>query len=160
MGYQYFKRPLEPAGVNAFAPGGAVAGMSTAYGLNDILPFLTSGTLVKGGVVKLTSQGTVKHTTGSSGRLVLGVLLTTGSTGFVLVHGLAKVAVSTGAVKRGAKLRATSGAISATVGGTVKASTNNTQNIVGFALTSAAAAAGARSVLAFIHPVGRASTAA
>src|SRR5947207_2124786 len=154
MGFDYKKRPVGAPGLNAYAPGGAIAAMSTAYGLNDVLPFLTSGTLVKGGVVKLTSQGTVKHTTGSSGRFVHGVLLTTGTTGFVLLHGLAKVAVSTGAVKRGAKLRATSGAISATVGGTVKATTNNTQNVVGFALTSAAAAAGARSVLAFIHPVG------
>ena len=160
MGFNFSKRPSGAPGINAFPPGTAVTGLSTAFGVNQVLPFLTSGTLIVGGVVKLTSAGTVKHTTGSSGRFALGILLTTKSTGYVLVHGLARVAVSTAAVKRGAKLRATSGAISATVGGTARATTNNTQNAFGVAITSAAAAATARTVLAFIAPIGRSSTAA
>jgi hypothetical protein len=101
---------------------------------------------------------TVKHTTGTSGRLVLGVALS-GATGAgkqvaVRIFGVADVEASSKAVVAGAGLRATSGAASTStrLGGTLKQSTSAIPNHAGIALTSAAAGTGKRLISVFINP--------
>lgn len=127
--------------------------------------FQSTGAIIAFRVVKHNGTGLV-HTTGSSGRKALGVSQQ-GSTAAnrsipVMVYGVTKVEASSAAIATGAYLRATSGAASTSsrLGGTVKSSTNNTQNIIGVALTSAAAGTGRRFVSMLLVHAGRASTAA
>lgn len=174
MGYQFGRRPLNQpynaalaGGILASTKGSALstASFTTAGGFAVKLFFKTTAAVIANRVVKMGTAG-VKHTTGSSGRKILGVALqgatAAGSTVQVLITGVCFVQVSSNAVARGVTLRATSGAASTSsrLGGTVRSSTNNTQNIVGISLTSAAAGTGSRSILAWITPIGRASTAA
>ena len=118
-------------------------------------------------VCALNTAGAVVHTTGSSGRRVLGVLqevpsASTSSTGklaVVRVFGVSKVRSSSRAIAIGNYLRATSGA-AATSGGTVRPTTANTQYLIGVALTSAAATtARNRLVSMLLLHSGRTSTA-
>lgn len=175
MGFLFSKRPLQAPGIRDLSIGGqqnatniklSTGTFTTGTSITLGAYFQTTAAVIANRVVKLTSGGGVKHTTGSSGRKILGVALAgatgAGSTVAVAVHGIVYLQVSTAAVKRGAYLRATSGAAStgSQLGGTVRSSTNNTQNGLGIALTSAAAGAGARKILAYLNPMGRVSTAA
>lgn len=116
--------------------------------------FTSTAAIIKNRVVKLMNTGNIKHTTGSSGRGFLGVALeaATGAGKSVPVQlgGIAQIHASTRAIAKGAYVRATSGAAStgSGLGGTVRSSTVAMTtalpvrpNIVGLALTSAAAAA-------------------
>ncbi len=120
--------------------------------------FPSTGAVIPQRVVKLANTGNVKHTTGSSGRAVLGVALTgaTGSGKLVTVRrfGLATVEASTRAVAKGDWVRATSGAAStgSRLGGTVRTSTSAIVNHVGQAMSSAAAGAGKRTITVFVVP--------
>lgn len=131
-----------------------------AYELPGVVASFLSGStsLAQYKVVRLSAANTVVHTTGpasSTSRLfVLGVLqsvpaASTASTGqicTVMLNGISKVKASSRAIAAGANLRHTSGA-AGTSGGTVMTSSASTKhNIVGIALTSAAALAGASSV--------------
>ena len=135
------KRSREPQGAPAF---------------NTDIRFTSTGALIVNRLVKLSSGGGVKHTTGTSGRAGLGVALAaaTGSGKVVPIRvgGIVDCEASTGAVKKGALLRATSGAASTAsrLGGTLKASTSAIPNIFGIALTSAAAGAGKRLISVLI----------
>lgn len=126
----------------------------TSQSFNIVRTFNTTAAVIKNRVVKLLASGNITHTTGTSGRGFLGVTLAAAAAGGVkvpvLLHGVASIQVSTRAVAKGAYLRATSGAAStgSNLGGTVRSSTVAMTtalpvrpNIVGLALTSAAAAA-------------------
>ena len=143
MGQLKFKQPITVQG-----------------GANVILPYLSTAAIVANRCVKIGAvAGTVKHTTGTSGRAVLGIALNS-ATGaglrvWVQVAGIATVQASTRAIAAGAVLRATSGSVSASTwkGATVRTSTAAMTtgapiraNTVGMALTSAAAGAGSRTV--------------
>lgn len=120
---------------------------------NETLTMNSTAAVIAQRVVKMGAvAGNVKHTTGSSGRAILGVTLN-GATGagkkvLVQVSGIATVVASTKAIAAGAVVRATSGAASTAsfLGGTVKTSTGTAQNGVGLALTSAAAAGTKRTI--------------
>lgn len=123
-------------------------------------------------VVTLTSGNVVIHTTGVStgaaGMRVFGVLQEQVSNVFpstgkaplaVRVFGISKVQGSTKAIKAGAFLTVTSGAVATTnfLGGCVKGTTSNAQGVYqfGIALTSQAASATPGLITAFIAPIGR-----
>lgn len=126
----------------------------TSQSFDLVRTFTSTAAIIKNRVVKLAATGNIKHTTGTSGRGFLGVALA-GATGAgikvpVMLHGVAAIHASTRAIATGAYVRATSGAASTTsnLGGTVRSSTVAMTtalpvrpNIVGLALTSAAAAA-------------------
>ena len=120
--------------------------------------FTSTAAIITQRLVKLSSGGGVKPTTGSSGRAALGVALnaTTGSGKVVAVRrfGLATVEASSRAIKKGDWVRATSGAASTAsrLGGTVRTSTSAVPNVVGQAMTSCAAGAGKRTVTIFVVP--------
>lgn len=127
--------------------------------------FQSTGAIIAFRVVKHNGTGLV-HTTGSSGRKCLGVAQQ-GSTAAsrsiqVMVYGVTKVEASSNAIAIGASLRPTSGAAASTsrLGGTVRSTTNNTQNVIGMALTSAAAGTGRRFISMLLTHAGRCSTAA
>lgn len=116
--------------------------------------FTSTAAIIKNRVVKMMNTGNIKHTTGTSGRGFLGIALeaATGAGRSVPVQllGVAAIHASTRAIARGAYVRASSGAAStaSNLGGTVRQSTVAMTtalpvrpNIVGYALTSAAAAA-------------------
>jgi len=130
--------------------------------------FTSTGAIIKNRVVKLLATGNITHTTGTSGRMVIGVALTAATGGGkkvpVQMSGIALVQVSTRAVASGVNVRATSGAIStgSNLGGTVRTSTVAMTtalpiraNIVGYTLTSAAAAAAGtqRTVEVMLYPM-------
>ena len=110
-------------------------------------------TLLQYRVVLCSSGGAgggpgLKHTTGTAITVrPLGVAQNAATTALpscaVRVYGVTKVAVSTAAVATGQFLRCTSGAVStaSNLGGTVRNSSVATQNVIGIALSSAAAAA-------------------
>lgn len=126
----------------------------TSQAFNITRNFNTTAAVIKNRLVKLLASGNVAHTTGTSGRGFLGVAVV-GATGGgkiipVVLHGVASIHASTRAIAKGAYVRATSGAAStaSNLGGTVRTSTVAMTtaapiraNIVGLALTSAAAAA-------------------
>lgn len=126
----------------------------TSQSFDLVRTFTSTAAIIKNRVVKLVNTGNIKHTTGTSGRGFLGVALAA-ATGAgikipVMLHGVVAIQVSTRAVATGAYVRATSGAAStaSNLGGTVRSSTVAMTtalpvrpNIVGLALTSAAAAA-------------------
>lgn len=133
-----------------------------SYEIPGVVASFLSGstTLAQYKVVRLSAANTVKHTTGVPGSsmhiFVLGVLqsvpaASTASTGqvcTVMLNGISKVMASSRAIAAGALLRHTSGAMG-TSGGTVMTSSASTKhNIVGIALTSAAASVGASSLAA------------
>lgn len=116
--------------------------------------FTSTGAIIKNRVVKLLASGNITHTTGTSGRGFLGVALAAATGGGrsvpVQLGGIASIHASTRAIAKGAYVRATSGAAStaSNLGGTVRSSTVAMTtalpvrpNVVGYALTSAAAAA-------------------
>lgn len=132
----------------------------TAPGANIVLPYTSTAAIVAKRCVKMGAvAGTIKHTTGTSGRAVLGITLN-GATGagkvvWVQISGVATVQASTRAIAAGAIVRCTSGAVSASTwaGATVRTSTVALTtaipiraNTVGMALTSAAAGAGSRTI--------------
>lgn len=121
---------------------------------NEMVTMNSTAAIIKNRVVKFGAvAGNVKHTTGSSGRVVFGVAIN-GATGagkkiIVQVSGIATMVASTKAIAAGSPVRATSGAASTAsyLGGTVKTSTGTAQNQVGLALTSQAAGnTGARTI--------------
>ena len=126
---------------------------------NGVQPFLSTAATIANRVVKMGAvAGTVKHTTGTSGRIVLGVALnaTTGGGKRVMVQmdGVATIVASTRAIAAGAPVRATSGSASTAsfAGGTVRQATGNVVNSVGLALTSCAAAATIRTISVKLAP--------
>jgi len=145
-----------------------------AYGLNAGLDFsktMGSTNIIRYRVVRLTSGNVIIHTTGPS---TAGVAATTrraygvvqdGPRSFpstqgkyelpVRAIGWSKVQASTKAIKAGALLTHSSGAVGTTtyLGGCVKASTAATQDVIGFALTSQAATATPGLIAAFLHAV-------
>src|SRR5262249_18190494 len=100
----------------------------------------------------------VRNTTGSSGRVVLGIALNSatgaGKTIWVQHTGIATVVASTRAIAAGAIVRATSGAASTANfnGGTVRTTTGTAQNQLGMALTSCAAAGTLRTIRVLLAP--------
>lgn len=127
--------------------------------LQIVVTYNTTAAVIKNRVVTLVNTGNVKHTTGTSGRGVLGVALAA-ATGAgkkipVCMWGIAQIHASTRAIATGAIVRASSGAAStaSNLGGTVRTTTVN-NNIVGQALSSAAAAAAGtqRLVTVFVNP--------
>jgi len=128
--------------------------------LNIARTFTSTAAIIKNRVVKLLNTGNIKHTTGTSGRAILGVALaaTTASGRKIAVQmfGVVPIQVSTKAVAIGDWMRATSGAAStaSNLGGTVRTTTVNNQ-IIGIALSSAAAAAAGtqRTVDVFLNQV-------
>lgn len=118
--------------------------------------FNSTAAIIKNRCVKLLGTGNVTHTTGTSGRAVLGVALAaaTGASRKVPVcmFGVVDVHASTRAIAKGDWLRASSGAASTAsqLGGTVRKTTVNNQTL-GIALTSAAAGAGQRTVTMFLN---------
>src|SRR5260370_31525734 len=122
MGYHFQRRPIQSGGLRDISGGGAMAttkglALSTGtFSTNTSITlgafFKTSGAIIPGRVVKLSSAGNIRHTTGSSGRRAMGVALTSASTAAVALHGIVFLQVSTAAVKRGSVLVPTSGAIS------------------------------------------------
>jgi len=131
----------------------------TAPSFNPVISFTSTAAIIKNRVVKLANTGNIKHTTGTSGRAVVGVALAaaTGGGKKIPVQWFGKVAiqVSTRAVAIGDWVRASSGAAStaSNLGGTVRTTTVNNQ-ILGIALTSAAAAAAGtqRTVNVLLNP--------
>lgn len=130
----------------------------TAPSFNVIQAFNTTAAVIKNRCVTLLNTGNIKPTTGSSGRTVLGVALA-GATGGgkkipVCLFGVVDVHASTKAIARAAVVRATSGAAStaSNLGGTIRTTTVNNQ-VLGIALTSAAAAAAGtqRTVTIFLN---------
>lgn len=126
---------------------------------NLVLPKTSTAAIIANRVVKFSSVGNVKHTTGTSGRLAQGVALagcTGGGKGVpVQFKGVVTVVASTRAIAAGAPLRATSGSASTAtfLGGTVRAATVAMTtalpvrpNILGVALTSCAAAGTKRTI--------------
>jgi len=118
----------------------------------------STGAIIAQRVVKMLSNGAVKHTTGTSGRAIAGVALN-GATGSgkgiaVQVFGFVDVEASTKAIALADWVRATSGAAStgSRLGGTVRTTTVNNQ-ILGQAWTSAAAGAGKRVVTIFLNQI-------
>jgi len=171
MGYQYFKRPIGAPGITDAPPGTGVTALSTAFGVNIVLPMKTTGSPTINRVVKITSSGTVKCTTGTSGRPAIGIIVTSGSTARVCIFGFAYVLSSSAALAKGARIVASSGAFNSSryKGGCVRAlntaiaSTLQHGNCLGWTLTSAAASSGTsvatnKKVLVWFNPMGRVST--
>lgn len=126
---------------------------------NAVQPFLSTAATIANRVLKMGSvAGTVKHTTGTSGRIVIGVgLNATSASGkkvMVQMQGIVTIVASTKAIAAGAPVRATSGAASTAtfLGGTVRQATGNVVNNVGIALTSCAAAVTIRSISVLLSP--------
>ena len=130
----------------------------TSPGFNLTRTFNTTAAVIKNRVVKLVNTGNIKHTTGTSGRAVLGVTLAAATGGGkkipVTMFGIVDVHASTRAIAIGDWVRASSGAAStaSNLGGTVRTTTVNNQ-IIGQALSSAAAAAAGtqRTVTIFLN---------
>lgn len=120
----------------------------------QVQSFTSTNAVLVNRVVKMGAvAGNVKNTTGSSGRVVIGVALNSATaaskTVKVQMGGTCTVVASTKAIAAGSVLRATSGAVStgSYLGGTVKTTTGATQNQCGLALTSIAAGnTGARTI--------------
>jgi uncharacterized protein DUF2190 len=131
----------------------------TAPSFNPVISFTSTAAIIKNRLVKLANTGNIKHTTGTSGRVILGVALA-GATGAgkkipVQLFGQVQVHASTKAIAIADWVRATSGAAStaSNLGGTIRTTTVNNQ-ILGVALSSAAAAAAGtqRLVTIFLNP--------
>lgn len=109
-------------------------------------------------LVRLSAAGVVAQTTGSSGVRAFGVTQAAATTApnsaVVRVWGVTTVFCSSNAVPIGSWLRATSGAATTKAGGTVRASTTLAQNVIGEALTSAAAGTAGRTVSMLITKAG------
>jgi len=131
----------------------------TAPSFNPVISFTSTAAIIKNRLVKLVNTSNIKHTTGTSGRVILGVALA-GATGAgkkipVQLFGQVQVHASTKAIAIADWVRATSGAAStaSNLGGTIRTTTVNNQ-ILGLALSSAAAAAAGtqRLVTIFLNP--------
>jgi hypothetical protein len=123
--------------------------------VNSVKLFNSTAAIIKNRLVRIAAvAGNVKHTTGTSGRSFIGVALNAatgaGKPVWVQFMGIADIHASTRAVVLGVAVRASSGAAStgSGLGGTVRGCTVTMTtavpiraNIVGIALTSAAAAA-------------------
>jgi len=118
----------------------------TSPSFNPVISFTSTAAVIKNRVVKLLATGNIAHTTGTSGRAVLGVALAAATGGGkkipVQYFGKVQVHASTRAIAIGDWVRASSGAAStgSNLGGTVRKTTVNNQTL-GIALSSAAAAA-------------------
>lgn len=118
----------------------------TAPSFNPVITFTSTAAIIKNRVVKLVNTGNIKHTTGTSGRAIIGVALAaaTGAGKKIPVQWFGKVQIhaSTRAIAIGDWVRASSGAAStaSNLGGTIRTTTVNNQTL-GIALSSAAAAA-------------------
>ena len=170
MGLHWFRRPLyTPGEMNR--PNITSTQYSTNWGPQVILPFKSTGAPTANRVVKITSSGTVKCTTGSSGRWAVGVVQTSGTTARVLVFGFTYVLSSSAALAKGSRVVASSGAFNSSryKGGCVRAyntavaTTVAHSHCLGYALTSAAASSGTsvatnKKVLIWFAPIGRVST--
>ena len=139
-----------------------------AQSFDIVRTFTSTAAIIKNRVVKLSAAGNIKHTTGTSGRAVFGVALAAATGAGVKVpvqmFGVVAIHASTRALATGVYVRATSGAAStgSGLGGTVRASTVAMTtalpvrvNIVGYSLTSAAAAAAGtnRTVDVMLYPM-------
>lgn len=131
----------------------------TAPSFNPVITFTSTAAIIKNRLVKMLNTGNVKHTTGTSGRAIMGVALN-GATGAgkainVQIFGQVQIHASTKAIAKADWVRATSGAAStaSNLGGTIRTTTVNNQ-ILGIALSSAAAAAAGtqRLVTIFLNP--------
>jgi hypothetical protein len=172
MGYWWQRRPSYSAGARLQPPGNITSTqLTTAWGSNIIIPMKTTGTIGLARVVKITSSGTVKATTGSSGRPAIGVVVATGTTSQILIWGMVRVFSASGTLAKGVRVVATSGAMNTSryKGGTVRAlntaiaSTLQHGHCLGWTLSSAAASSGTsvatnKKVLVFFNPMGRVST--
>lgn len=118
--------------------------------------FTSTAAIIKNRCVLMVNTGNVKHTTGTSGRAVLGVALAAATGGGkaipVQLFGVVDVHASTRAIAKGDWVRASSGSASTAsqAGGTVRKTTVNNQTL-GQALSSAAAGAGQRTVTIFLN---------
>lgn len=143
-----------------------IPGSPTGRTFDIIRTYTSTAAIIVNRVVKIGTAATaVKHTTGTSGRVVLGVALgsaTGAGRGVPIgVFGVFDIEASSRAVAAGAMVRASSGAASTAsrLGGTVRSSTNAMttalpvrHNLVGLALTSAAAGTGKRLISVFVNP--------
>src|SRR6266566_6299151 len=167
MGQHFFRRPLSTPGEQN-RPNITSTQYSTAWGPATIIPFKTTGTIGLNRVVKITSSGTVRMTTGTSGRRAIGVVIATGTTSRILVGGFAFVLSSSVALAKGSFVVATSGAAQTSryKGGTVRAlntaigTTVSHGHCLGYTLSSAAASSGTsvatnKKVLVWFAPMGR-----
>ena len=114
MGFHFIRRPIWSYGLRDISGGGLLAStkglalttgtFSTGTSITLGCFFKTSGTIIPGRVVKLSSAGNIRHTTGTSGRRAIGVAVTSASTAAVALHGIMFVMASSGAIKRGSAL--------------------------------------------------------
>lgn len=143
MGQEYYRRPV-------YAP---------EFDMD--VPFTASTNGVpKGRVVRMHTDGSVRQTTGSSGRAGIGITLTSASSGnlaIVRMFGIAYAVASTAALAKGAFVRGCAGASTSSSAGTVRAATGQLASVIGVALSSRAAAAIAstRTVKVFITHSGQ-----
>jgi hypothetical protein len=143
MGQEYFRRPLYAPEFDA----------DRAYNAS------TNGVRA-GRIVRFHTDGSVRPTTGSSGRAAVGITLTSASSGtkaVVRMFGIANVVASTAALAIGAFVRGCAGASTSSSAGTGRASTNANASAIGVALTSRAAGAisSTRTVQVFITHSGQ-----
>lgn len=127
MGQEFFRRPV-------FSP---EFDCDRAYNAS------TNGVRA-GRLVRMHTNGTVRPTTGSTGRAGIGITLTSASSGnpaVVRLFGIATAVASTAAIATGAFLRGNAGASTSSSAGTVRSATGQLASCIGFALSSAAAGA-------------------
>lgn len=177
MGYFFQRRPYGGQGIRDISGGGIAATtkglalttgtFSTDTSITLGAFFKTSGTIIPNRVVKLSSAGNMRHTTGTSGRRVVAVALSSASTAKFAFFGIVYLMASSLAIKRGSALVASSGSIQTSRfnGGCVKAAPTGVGTSIahaqglGYALTSAAASSvTSRKILAIFNPMGRLST--
>ena len=143
MGQQFFRRPV-------YAP---EFDMDVAFNAS------TNGVRA-GRLVRVHTDGSVRPTTGSSGRAGIGITLTSASSGspaVVRMFGIAYAVASTAAIAKGAFVRGCAGASTSSSAGTVRSATGQLASAIGVALTSrgAAAIASTRTVKVFITHSGQ-----
>jgi hypothetical protein len=127
MGQEYFRRPVYTPELD----------MDRAYTAS------TNG-CPAGRLVRFHTNGTVRQTTGTSGRAGVGISLTSASSGNVIVvrhFGIAYAVASTAAIATGAFVRGQTGASTSSSAGTVRTTTGQVASAIGVALTSVAAGA-------------------
>lgn len=163
MGFEKIKRPLKLPRSLSVGPN-AVANLSTAVGgVNVDVTFAAATNGVKvGRFVRVKTDGSVVPTTGTSGRMGIGVTLSSASSGSnvnVRLSGIVNMVASTHACAKGAFVRGASGASTGVNAGCARSFTGTSQGGMGIALTSAAAAAvsTSRTVKVLIQPIGRAN---
>lgn len=162
MGFLKFQRPWGSLWGFRVGPNTA-ANMTTARGDGQVDMTFTAATngVKYGRLVVIKTNGTVIPTTGSSGRMAVGVTMASASSGTtvrVRVRGVAKVVASTAALAVGKWIRGSSGASTGVLAGTAKATSNTVASVFGITLSSAAASTAAstsRTVRVLIMPAGQ-----